>query len=104
LAIRGTENHVHLLISLSENMALGDIMMTLKKDSSKWQITKEAPFHGFHWQDGYGTFSIGESQVRAVTDCIQRWKEHHQPMTFEEELVALANRNGVAFDAKFLWT
>ena len=36
LAIGGTENHVHLLISLSKNVAVSDLMMALKKDSSKW--------------------------------------------------------------------
>jgi len=35
LTVGGTENHVHLLISLSKNMALSEFMMTLKKDSSK---------------------------------------------------------------------
>ena len=35
LAIGGTENHVHLLISLSKNIALSDFMMALKKDASK---------------------------------------------------------------------
>ncbi|MCH7592810.1 MAG: transposase [Planctomycetes bacterium] len=52
LAIGGTENHVHLLISLSKNIALSDFMMTLKKDSSKWIKTKGDSFAGFHRQDG----------------------------------------------------
>ena len=103
-AIGGTENHVHLLISLSKKIALSDLMMTLKKDSSKWIKTKGDAFRGFHWQDGYGAFSIGESQVRVVTDYIRRQKERHKAITFEDELVALAKRYEVAFDARYLWS
>ena len=104
LTVGGTENHVHLLISLSKNIALSDFMMTLKKDSSKWIKTKGEMFGDFHWQDGYGGFSIGESQVAAVTNYIRGQKERHKTMTFEEELVALAKRYGVAFDPRYLWT
>ncbi|MGB2984839.1 MAG: IS200/IS605 family transposase [Phycisphaerae bacterium] len=104
LVIGGTENHVHLLISLSKNIALSDLMMTLKKDSSKWIKTNGTAFRHFHWQDGYGAFSIGESQVGAVTDYIRGQKERHKSMSFEDELVALAERYGVAFDSRYLWT
>ncbi len=104
LAIGGTDNHVHLLISLSKNIALSDLMMTLKKDSSKWINSNGDAFRAFHWQDGYGAFSIGESQVRAVTDYIHGQKERHKTLTFEDELVALAERYGVAFEPRYLWT
>jgi REP element-mobilizing transposase RayT len=104
LAIGGTRDHVHLLISLSKNIALSDLMMTLKKDSSKWIKTKADAFRDFYWQDGYGAFSIGESQVRAATDYIHRQKQKHQTVSFEDELVALAERYGVDFDPRYLWT
>ena len=104
LAIGGTENHVHLLISLSKNIALSNLMMTLKKDSSKWIKTNGNAFRDFHWQDGYGAFSIGESQVRRVKDYIRGQKERHKTSTFEDELVELAKRYGVAFDPRYLWT
>ena len=79
-------------------------MMTLKKDSSKWIKTKGNTFAGFHWQDGYGAFSIGESQVGAVSDYIHGQKDRHKTMTFEDELVALAERYGVAFNTRYLWS
>lgn len=104
LVIGGTENHVHLLISLSKNIALSDLMMTLKKDSSKWIKTNGTAFRHFHWQDGYGTFSIGESQVGVVKDYVRGQKERHKTISFEDELVKLAERYGVPFDPRHLWT
>jgi len=104
LAVGGTENHVHLLVSLSKNMACRELLMMLKRDSSKWIKTQGTTFADFHWQDGYGAFSLGESQVGAVTDYINGQKERHKTTTFEDELVALADRYGVSYDPRYLWT
>ena len=79
-------------------------MMMLKKDSSKWIKTKGNKFQQFHWQDGYGAFSIGESQVVTVTEYIHGQKERHKTISFKDELVALARRYSVDFDPKYLWT
>jgi putative transposase len=66
LAAGGTANHVHLLISQSKNMALSRLMEEIKKSSSKWIKTKGATLRTFGWQDGYGAFTIGQSQVEAL--------------------------------------
>jgi REP element-mobilizing transposase RayT len=103
LAASGTENHVHLLISLSKNTALSSLMLDLKRDSSLWIKTKSRQFSDFHWQDGYGAFSIGQSQRQALVDYISRQKEHHARVSFEEELIGLAERYGIEYDPKYLW-
>jgi len=102
LAIGGTANHVHLLISLGKSMAVSDLMLAVKKNSSKWIKTKGPSFSDFRWQDGYGAFTIGESQREAVIKYIQRQKERHKTMGFEDELVALLDRYGVSYDPKYL--
>jgi REP element-mobilizing transposase RayT len=85
LSAGGTANHLHLLISFSKSLAVADLMMDVKKDSSKWIKTKGPHFHGFRWQEGYGAFTIGESQVDDVKRYIARQKEHHRTITFEQE-------------------
>lgn len=103
LAIGGMENHVHLLVNLSKNVALSAFMMTLKKESSRWIKTASGAYADFHWQDGYGAFTVGESQVEAVTEYIRNQKERHKTVSFEEELLAFAQRYGVAYDPQYLW-
>jgi len=103
LAAGGTPNHVHLLVSLSKNSALAAVVAELKKSSSKWIKTKGQGFRDFGWQDGYGAFSIGQSNVAALVRYIARQKEHHRARTFESELVALSERYGVAYDETYLW-
>src|SRR5258705_10485348 len=75
LAMGGTSDHVHMLVSLGKTMNLSDLMMEVKRDSSKWM--KERGEGGFTWQDGYFGFSIGESGVDALRTYIPTQKEHH---------------------------
>lgn len=103
LAIGGTSNHVHLLVSLSKRTSLSDLMLNIKRDSSSWMKSKGTEYHEFYWQDGYAGFSVSESQSAAVTEYITRQKEHHRTRTFEEELVAIADKHGVQYDPRYLF-
>ena len=104
LAAGGTGNHVHLLISQSKNIALSRLMEEIKKSSSKWVKTKAAVLRGFAWQDGYGAFTIGQSQVEALKRYIAAQKERHRKQTFEEELVTLLNKYQVEYDERYIWS
>jgi len=59
---------------------------------------------GFAWQDGYGAFTVGQSQVEALKRYIATQKERHKKRTFEEELVALLNKYGVQYDERYIWS
>lgn len=104
LAAGGTSNHVHLLISLAKTGSVADLMMDVKKDSSKWIKTKATYFAGFQWQEGYGAFTIGESQVDDLKAYIARQKEHHRTISFEEEYLAFLEKYNVTYDERYLWT
>ena len=82
LALDGTMDHVHVLFSLSRVMKIADLVEEVKTESSKWI---KAEFRTFHWQNGYGAFSIGQSQVPILKRYIARQKVHHQRVTFQDE-------------------
>ncbi|HJQ34159.1 MAG TPA: IS200/IS605 family transposase [Pyrinomonadaceae bacterium] len=103
LAVGGTANHVHLLVSLSKNFALSEVVGDLKRSSSRWVKTNGARFRDFGWQDGYGAFSIGESNVEALKGYIARQGEHHRRRTFESEMLSLLKRYGVKYEEEYLW-
>jgi putative transposase len=103
LSAGGTANHVHLLISQSKNVALCDLLAELKKSSSAWLKTQDAALAGFHWQDGYGAFSIGSSQVPAVKAYLAQQKHHHRKQTFAEEFIELLEKYGIEYNEKYLW-
>ena len=101
LAANGTSNHIHLLISLSKNIALSDLLRELKKASSYWIKTKDAKFKSFQWQAGFGAFSIGQSQVETVKQYIAKQKEHHKTELFEDEYRKFLQKYEIDFDEKY---
>jgi REP element-mobilizing transposase RayT len=103
LAVNGTANDVHILILQSKNVALSSLIGELKKSSSIWIKTKGSSFRRFHWQDGYGAFSIGESGVAAVKEYMARQKEKHKKRSFEEEFIALLKKYKVAYEERYVW-
>ncbi|MHB9026444.1 MAG: IS200/IS605 family transposase [Armatimonadota bacterium] len=95
--------HVHSLFLLSKNHALADIVEEVKKGSSKWLKTKGAFFYDFHWQGGYGAFSVGEDQIEEVKRYIANQQEHHTQVSFQDELRALLKKHGIPFDERYIW-
>jgi putative transposase len=82
LAINAWRNHVHILFVLSKNHSLARIVMEVKRATSKWIKTQGPAFSNFHWQNGYGAFSIGESGVEEVKTYIADQMEHHRVRSF----------------------
>lgn len=100
LAIGGTANHLHLLVSLSKTMALADLMMELKRDSSK-MMKHKVPV--FQWQDGYFGFSIGQSGVDQLKRYIADQKAHHREVDFMGEVRLLCRKYEVELDDRYAW-
>jgi REP element-mobilizing transposase RayT len=101
ILINGTTNHVHLLISLGKLFDVSELIGDIKRSSSKWIKPKGSP--NFYWQRGYGVFSIGQSQVPAVTKYIANQKEHHRKISFEDEYREFLNRYEIEYDERYVW-
>jgi putative transposase len=102
IQIGGTTDHVHILCTLPKTMSLADLMEEVKKSSSKWIKTKSPELANFYWQDGYGGFSVGWSQIETVKNYIRNQKEHHSKTQFMDEYKKLLEENGIEFDEKYL--
>lgn len=103
IKIGGTENHLHILFNLGRTMAIADLVEEIKSSSSKWIKTKGSEFAKFHWQTGYGAFSIGQSNVRKLKEYIVNQKTHHRRRTFEAEYRGLLRKYEVEVEEKYLW-
>ena len=82
---------------------MAQVVETVKTSSSKWIKTKGPGFAEFHWQAGYGAFSVGQSNVAAVTRYIQDQAEHHRKATFQEEYRRFLKRYQVPYDERYVW-
>ena len=103
IAVNGTENHVHTLVSLGKTMATSNLVREVKKGSTSWLKRQEAVSREFSWQDGCRGFSVGRSELPAVRRYIASQKEHHRRVSNDEELVSLLDEHGVDYDAPYLW-
>ena len=103
LAIDGTRDHVHILFSLARVVAIADLLEEVKTETSKWIKTKGPEFRNFHWQKGYGAFSIGQSQVEAVKRYIHGQKAHHRRVMFQEEYRKFLKLYGIDYDERYVW-
>ena len=99
--VGGTADHIHLLVGLKSTHCLSDFMRELKKASSTW-VHEEIGAKGFGWQEGYGAFTVSPNARDKVRSYIANQEEHHRSQTFREELIALLERAGVEYDARWL--
>lgn len=103
LAIGGTADHLHALLSLPGMMSFAKAVQLVKGGSSKWVHDTFASARKFGWQEGYGAFSVSVSQVPNTIAYINNQKEHHRRKTFEEEFIELLKRHNIDFDSRFVF-
>ena len=103
ISINGVGDHIHILCILSKNVALADFLEDVKKYSSRWIKTKDNYYKTIAWQGGYGGFSVSPSLCDKTKQYIQKQKEHHKKMTFQEEYLLFLKEYGIEYDEKYLW-
>ena len=103
ITIGGVADHVHILCNLTKKFPTVKVLEILKKDSSKFVKELDLNLRDFHWQDGYGLFSVSPSHFEAVKKYVLNQEEHHKTETFQEELLRILNKYHVAYDERYLW-
>jgi len=103
IKVGGTRDHVHVLFRLSKNRALADVVEEIKTSSSRWIKTQGSGFGGFHWQNGYGGFSVSPGELQDVAEYIDQQETHHESSNFQDEYRQLLKRYGVEYDERYLW-
>jgi len=101
--VGGVADHAHLAIRLSRTVAISDLLGELKTSSSRWLKTQSPALAHFAWQNGYGAFSVGPTDLEALRHYIQTQEEHHKKHTFQEEYRAFLKKYGVDFDERYVW-
>ncbi len=103
LAIGGTLDHVHALLSLPGMMSFAKAVQLIKGGSSKWVHDTFPNQKKFGWQEGYGAFSVSASQVPKTIAYINNQKEHHRRKSFQEELLELLKKHGIEYDSRWVF-
>jgi hypothetical protein len=64
---------------------------------------KEQRVGDFSWQNGYGVFSVSQSNVDAVRKYIEGQPEHHRKRDFKDEFREFCIKYNVAIDERYVW-
>jgi REP element-mobilizing transposase RayT len=104
LAIKGTDDHVHMLFIQSKKYHVGESIRgsegnVFVLDQNEIRCSENVCMAG-----GYGAFSESESRRQKVSDYIAHQEEHHHKLSFKEKLIALLKKHHIEYDEKYLWT
>ena len=108
MRIKLAVDHLHILHLHSRKHTVADVIAAVKRESNAWIKTQpwargNSDFAQFHWQKGYGVFSVSESKVPVVVKYIEGQQEHHKRVTFQDEYREFMKRHGIAIDERYVW-
>jgi len=103
IIVNGVEDHIHCLIGLKPVISISELMKTVKAKSSKYINDHHLTNSRFEWQEGYGAFTYGQSQIDAIYKYIVNQEEHHKKQTFKEEYLQFLEKFKIPFDEKYIF-
>jgi REP element-mobilizing transposase RayT len=103
LSINSMPYHIQIFLGYNPIITIPDLVKDIKVGSNKWINDHHFTREKFAWQDGYGAFSYGRSQLNQVCQYVQNQKNHHKKKTFRTEYTSLLKLFGVEFDEKYLF-
>ena len=103
LAIYCMPDHIHLFVGYKPSVLIADFVKEIKVQSNEFINSKRWVRGDFNWQEGYGVFSYGHSQIDKVCKYILNQELHHKRKTFKQEYVEFLQKFEVPFDERFLF-
>ena len=103
IIVNGMPDHIHAFIGLKPAMAVSDLVRDIKNNSTNFINDRKLVKGKFSWQEGYGSFSYGHSQIDKVYKYILNQEQHHRKKTFREEYLDFLKKFEVPYDEKYLF-
>lgn len=101
--IGGMPDHIHLMVRWRTDESVATFLRIIKSHSSRWVHETFPAFRSFQWQEGYGAFTVSQSQAEVLNRYIIDQERHHHTKTFEQEFVELLKAHQVEYDERYLW-
>lgn len=103
IIINGVADHVHVLLGMKPSVCPADLVRDIKNNASRFVNERHFVNERFAWQEGYGIFSCGYSQLNMVSGYIANQEAHHRKRTFREEYVAFLDELRIPYEERFLF-
>ena len=85
IALGGTDDHVHVLVSLARDVSIATLAKDVKGSSAHFVTHHLTANPIFRWQRGYGAFSIRKTDIPTVRNYILHQKQHHLANTIASD-------------------
>lgn len=102
-AIYCMPDHIHIFVSVSSEIKLSDLVRDIKANSSRFINEQNRMKQQFRWQEGYGAFSYGYSQIDTVVNYILKQPEHHRKRAFKDEYTGFLKKFEIPYQDKYLF-
>jgi REP element-mobilizing transposase RayT len=102
-SINGMPDHLHVLVSMSPKQSASDLMFHIKRSTSLWINKSSFVKSKFSWQEGFGAFSYGKTQIPDVVRYIESQLDHHRKRSFYDEYLDFLNLYDVEYDERYVF-
>lgn len=103
LAVHCMPDHTHLFVGLKPSVLISDFVKEIKVESHEFIKAKGWVNSAFNWQEGYGVFSYGHSQVDSVCKYVLNQEIHHKKKTFRQEYMEFLKKFDVPYEERYLF-
>ena len=103
IQINSMPDHIHILVGITPDTAISDLVRDIKAHSSKFINKKQWIANKFEWQVGFGAFSYARSQLNDLIKYIKNQEQHHRQKTFREEYLEILKRFNVNYNEKYVY-
>jgi putative transposase len=103
LAIHCMPEHTHLFVGFRPSVLISDFVKEIKVESNEFISSKKWAKGNFNWQEGYGVFSYGHSQIDRVCKYILNQETHHKKKTFKQEYHEFLEKFALPFEEQYLF-
>ena len=103
IQINSMPDHLDILVGISPDLAISDLVRDIKANSSKWINTKRWVVGRFEWQAGFGAFSYAHSQLDMVVDYIKNQEAHHSGRISQAEYLEFLERFDVRSNTEYVF-
>ena len=103
IQINSMPDHLDILVGITPNLAISDLVRAIKAKSSKWINKKRWVIGRFEWQSGFGAFSYAHSQLDMVVDYIRNPEAHHSGRTFQAEYLEFLESCGIRYNPRYIF-
>ena len=103
LAVNCMPDHTHLFVGFKPTILISDFVKEIKVESNEFINDKNWVRGQFNWQEGYGVFSYGHSQLDKVINYVLTQEINHQKRTFKQEYLGLLKKFDIKFEDRYLF-